>query len=48
MTYNVEAIKPNETNYTFRAEGYLFKNRVTVKPGETLDWGDVQARPYRP
>ncbi len=46
LTYNVEVIKPNERNYSFRAEGYLHKNQWTVKPGETIDWGDVQAKPY--
>jgi hypothetical protein len=48
LTYNVEAIKNNEMNYSLRAEGYLHKNQWTIKPGETLDWGDVQATPYRP
>jgi hypothetical protein len=48
LTYNVEAIKPNESNYSLRAEGYLHKNHWTLKLGETLDWGDVQVKPYRP
>ncbi len=46
LTYNLEVIKPNEKNYSFRAEGYLYKNHWTVKPGETIDWGDVQVKPY--
>jgi RNA polymerase sigma factor (sigma-70 family) len=48
LTYYVEAIRNNEMNYSLRAEGYLHKNRWTVKPGETLDWGDVQAKAYGP
>ena len=48
VTYSVEAIKPNETNYSLRAEGYLKATGWTVKPGEAQDWGDVQARAYRP
>ncbi len=46
LTYNLEVIKPNEKNYSFRAEGSLYKNHWTVKPGETIDWGDVQVKPY--
>jgi hypothetical protein len=47
VSYAVEAIKKNEMNQSFRAEGYLQKTRWTVKPGETQDWGDVQVQPYR-
>ncbi len=39
LTYNLEAIKPNEKNYSFRAEGYVHKNRWTVKPGEIVRLG---------
>jgi RNA polymerase sigma factor (sigma-70 family) len=48
VSYAVQPIKPNERNYSLRAEGYLRAMQWTVKPGETQDWGDVQARPYRP
>ncbi len=48
LTYNVEVIKRGEINYSLRAEGYLHQNGWTIRPGETLDWGDVQVKPYRP
>ena len=48
VPYELDAIKNNETNYSLRSEGYLHKNRWTVKPGETQDWGDVQAKRYMP
>ena len=47
VQYNVSAIKKNEPNFSFRGEGYLHKNRWSVKPGETVDWGDVQVQIYR-
>jgi RNA polymerase sigma factor (sigma-70 family) len=47
VSYAVEAIKKNEMNQSFRAEGYLQKTRWTVKTGETQDWGDVQVKAYR-
>jgi hypothetical protein len=46
VVYTVEAIKKGEMNYSLRAEGYLHGFHWTIKPGEVLDWGDVQARPY--
>ena len=48
VEYNVSAIKKNESNFSFRDEGYLHKTRWTVKPGETQDWGDVQVKSFRP
>jgi RNA polymerase sigma factor (sigma-70 family) len=48
VTYTVEVIKKRfEMNYSERAEGYLHKAHWTVKPGEVLDWGDVQVQAYR-
>ena len=47
VQYNVSAIKKNEPNFSFRSEGYLYKNQWTIKPGETVDWGDVQVQIYR-
>jgi RNA polymerase sigma factor (sigma-70 family) len=47
VEYNVSVMKKNEPNSTFRAEGCLHKNQWTVKPGETVDWGDVQVQIYR-
>ncbi len=47
VEYNVSAIKKNEPNFSFRAEGYLHKNWWTVKSGETQDWGDLQVQTYR-
>ena len=47
LTYNVEVIKQKyERNYSLRAEGHLHKNQWSLKPGETIDWGDVQVKPY--
>jgi hypothetical protein len=48
LTYNVEAIRKGERNFSLRAEGYLHQNRWTIQPGEARDWGDVQVKPYRP
>jgi RNA polymerase sigma factor (sigma-70 family) len=45
--YTVEVIKKGEMNQSFRAEGYLNQNRLTIKPAENLDWGDVQVKSYR-
>jgi RNA polymerase sigma factor (sigma-70 family) len=47
VQYNVSAIKKNERNFSLRGEGYLHKNWWTIKPGETVDWGDVQVQIYR-
>ena len=47
VEYNVSAINKNDRNFSFRAVGYLHKNWWTVKPGETVDWGDVQVQIYR-
>jgi RNA polymerase sigma factor (sigma-70 family) len=47
VQYNVSAIKKNEPNFSFRGEGYLHKNQWTIKPGEAVDWGDVQVQIYR-
>jgi RNA polymerase sigma factor (sigma-70 family) len=47
VKYNVSAIKKNEPNFSFRGEGYLHKNQWTIKPGEAVDWGDVQVQIYR-
>jgi hypothetical protein len=47
LTYNIEAIKKGELNFSLRAEGYLHRNWWTIKPGEAIDWGDVQVKPYR-
>jgi hypothetical protein len=47
VTYYVEVNKKNEMNYSLRAEGYLHKTHWTIKPGEVLDWGDVQVQAYR-
>ncbi len=47
VSYSVEPIKPNEMNYSLRAEGYLKAPQWTVKPGENQDWGDAQAKAYR-
>ncbi len=46
VSYTVEAIKKGEMNYSLRAEGYLHAYSWTIKPGEVLDWGDVQAKAY--
>ena len=48
VPYELDAIKNNEMNYSLRSEGYLHKSRWTVKPGEAQDWGDVQAKRYKP
>ncbi len=48
LSYNIEVVKKNEPNGSLRAEGYLHKHSWTIKPGESLDWGDVQARAFRP
>jgi RNA polymerase sigma factor (sigma-70 family) len=48
LTYYVEVVKWGEINFSLRAEGYLHKTRWTLKPGEVQDWGDVQAKSYRP
>jgi RNA polymerase sigma factor (sigma-70 family) len=47
VSYHVEPIKPNEMNFSLRAEGYLKATHWMVKPGETQDWGDVPVKPYR-
>ncbi len=47
LTYHVAVIKKQFVrNYSLRTEGYLHKNEWTIKPGETVDWGDVQVEPY--
>jgi RNA polymerase sigma factor (sigma-70 family) len=46
VAYTIEAIKRGERNYSFRAEGYVHRNHWRIKPGESLDWGDVQVKPY--
>ena len=43
----MSAIKKNEPDFSFRAEGYLHKNLWTVRPGETVDWGDVQVHIFK-
>ncbi len=48
VAYTIEAIKRGEKNYSFRAEGYVHRRQWKIKPGESLDWGDVQVKPYRP
>jgi hypothetical protein len=48
VSYNVDAIKNNTTNYSERFLGSIGKGRWTVKPGEIQDWGDVQVKKYRP
>ena len=48
VPYELDAIKKNEMNYSLRSEGYLKASRWTIKAGETQDWGDVQAKRYRP
>jgi hypothetical protein len=42
------SVGSRERNLAYRYEGYLQQRQWTVKPGEVQDWGDVQARPYRP
>ncbi|MHB1561005.1 MAG: sigma factor-like helix-turn-helix DNA-binding protein [Isosphaeraceae bacterium] len=47
LHYDLEVLKkPFVPNYSDQAEGYLSKNEWTVKPGETIDWGDVQVRTH--
>jgi len=48
ISYTVEAIKNNTTNYSDRFLGHIHKSHWTVKPGETEDWGDVQVKKYMP
>jgi RNA polymerase sigma factor (sigma-70 family) len=48
LTYDINVIKRGERDYSRRTEGYLHKTSWKLKPGEVQDWGDVQARPYRP
>jgi len=48
VSYSVEAVKTNTTNYSDRFLGRIYKPRWTVKPGETQDWGDVQVKAYMP
>ncbi|MFI5456245.1 MAG: sigma-70 family RNA polymerase sigma factor [Isosphaerales bacterium] len=48
VSYDVEAINNNTTNYSDRFLGHIHKSRWTVKPGETHDWGDVQVKKYMP
>jgi RNA polymerase sigma factor (sigma-70 family) len=48
VSYSVDAIKNNTTNYSDRFLGSIGKNRWTVKPGESQDWGDVQATRFSP
>ena len=47
VTYTLAAIKPEERNYSLRAEGYLNTPHWTLKPGEVQEWGDVRVRAYR-
>ena len=47
VEYNVSAINKNEPNFSFRAVGYLHKNFWTVRPGETVDSGDVQVQIFK-
>ncbi len=44
LRYRLEAIKPNERNYSLRAEGYLHSPHWTLNPGETQAWGDIQVK----
>ncbi len=44
LHYQLQAIKPNERNYSLRGEGYLHSPQWTVKSGETEDWGDIQVK----
>ncbi len=46
VSYNVDAVKNDTTNYTDRFLGTIGATRWTIKPGETQDWGDVQVKPY--
>ena len=47
LTYHVAVIKKQFVrNYSLRGEGYLHKNEWTLKPGETVDWGDVRVEAY--
>jgi hypothetical protein len=46
LTYAIQVIKRGERNYSLRTEGYLHRMEWTLKPGEALDWGDVQAKLY--
>jgi RNA polymerase sigma factor (sigma-70 family) len=48
VSYNVDAIKNNTTNYSERFLGSIGKGRWTIMPGETQNWGDVQVKKYRP
>jgi hypothetical protein len=48
LTYGVQVVRRGERDYSRRVEGFLHKNEWKLKPGEVQDWGDVQARPYRP
>jgi hypothetical protein len=48
VVYSVDAIKNNTSNYSERFVGSIGKNRWTVKPRETQDWGDVQVKKYSP
>ena len=44
LRYQLEAIKPNERNYSLRGEGYLHRPEWSLSPGETQDWGDIQVK----
>jgi RNA polymerase sigma factor (sigma-70 family) len=44
LQYQLQAIKPNERNYSLRGEGYLHSPQWTVTSGGTEDWGDIQVR----
>lgn len=47
LHYDLEVLKRQFVqNYSDQAEGYLSKNEWTIKPGETIDWGDVQVRTH--
>jgi hypothetical protein len=48
VTYTIQVIKRGEMNDSLRTEGYLHRTEWTIKPGESLDWRDVQVKPYRP
>ena len=44
LKYQLQAIKPNERNYSLRGEGYLHSRAWKLSPGETQDWGDIQVK----
>jgi RNA polymerase sigma factor (sigma-70 family) len=46
VSYNIDAIKNNTTNFSDRYLGSIGKSRWVVKPGEDQEWGDVQVKKY--